>query len=248
MTHEQSECSICLLPIRVEATTLACGHTYHTKCIDLWSKGHKSCPLCRSPLPVPLRRALYEERAGMAHLIIGNPGHGATTLARLIMSRVVGIGECHIVDQKKELDEFLSLRQSTLQEYSNRTGNLNAPPIGVIINYTQNIMGSVSLHTIVMNNRKMKITVVMCANPSTHLTPDLRVNFDMIHCFKIHANQMEKIHHCYYDGNMDLSLFKSTISNLSRYETLCIEFDSDGGDDRYYVLAAQPLLVVDTIV
>ena len=43
------QCSICLLGIRVERCSkkLACGHSFHTKCIKKWSNYNKSCPNCR---------------------------------------------------------------------------------------------------------------------------------------------------------------------------------------------------------
>lgn len=42
-----NECSICLNPIRKTRQTreLACGHIFHSKCIDKWSS--VSCPICR---------------------------------------------------------------------------------------------------------------------------------------------------------------------------------------------------------
>jgi len=48
-TAGNSECSICLMKIKVgeRVTYLACCHKYHTKCIDNWSQTKKECPVCR---------------------------------------------------------------------------------------------------------------------------------------------------------------------------------------------------------
>jgi hypothetical protein len=71
-------CSICLDPVTEEqwvdrrlSTFLACGHGFHTNCIEAWLENHNTCPECRqNPPPVvgpqiPVQRML---------LFPGNPG------------------------------------------------------------------------------------------------------------------------------------------------------------------------------
>ena len=43
-------CIICLLEIEREqpTTALACGHTYHSACVQIWLRSHRSCPICRA--------------------------------------------------------------------------------------------------------------------------------------------------------------------------------------------------------
>ena len=45
------ECSICLNTINPEKddyTDLDCGHSFHTKCINMWLNVNNSCPNCRN--------------------------------------------------------------------------------------------------------------------------------------------------------------------------------------------------------
>ena len=54
VSEEQAEaenaCTICLegLAAGSKATQLACGHLFHTSCIERWLSDHVVCPLCRS--------------------------------------------------------------------------------------------------------------------------------------------------------------------------------------------------------
>lgn len=41
------ECPICLDDLTDDVTRLACGHEFHSKCIDEWFKKDRSCPTCR---------------------------------------------------------------------------------------------------------------------------------------------------------------------------------------------------------
>jgi len=45
-------CSICLSPVREEATVLRCGHGFHATCILTWLRYRITCPLCRRPVAV----------------------------------------------------------------------------------------------------------------------------------------------------------------------------------------------------
>lgn len=48
------ECSICLLEINADQRTTACGHSFHSTCLNQWLIQSPSCPLCRSALPAPV--------------------------------------------------------------------------------------------------------------------------------------------------------------------------------------------------
>ncbi|KAJ1272412.1 hypothetical protein BS78_06G200300 [Paspalum vaginatum] len=51
------ECAICLAEFEEgEATRVLpqCGHAFHAACIDLWLRGHSSCPSCRRILSLQL--------------------------------------------------------------------------------------------------------------------------------------------------------------------------------------------------
>lgn len=49
------ECSVCYNRMTSkQRRTLPCEHTFHTKCIDRWSKmGNRTCPLCRAEFAPP---------------------------------------------------------------------------------------------------------------------------------------------------------------------------------------------------
>ena len=48
---ETSTCAICLDEIFEERKLLiSCGHEYHDKCINDWSKEKRICPLCRGEI------------------------------------------------------------------------------------------------------------------------------------------------------------------------------------------------------
>ena len=41
-------CAICLQPLHKEAPTqLACGHSFHRRCVDRWLATNPTCPMCR---------------------------------------------------------------------------------------------------------------------------------------------------------------------------------------------------------
>lgn len=43
------ECPICYVSLsRGETRTTACGHVFHTKCLDAWYRRSTSCPMCRA--------------------------------------------------------------------------------------------------------------------------------------------------------------------------------------------------------
>ena len=46
---KMKECSICLMKIKTTSNEkkLACGHSFHLKCIRKWSTYNKNCPNCR---------------------------------------------------------------------------------------------------------------------------------------------------------------------------------------------------------
>ncbi|KAL7238024.1 hypothetical protein ACSBR2_004177 [Camellia fascicularis] len=50
---KDTQCSVCLADYQAEDRLQqipACGHTFHTDCIDLWLATHTTCPLCRLSL------------------------------------------------------------------------------------------------------------------------------------------------------------------------------------------------------
>ncbi|GJM85508.1 hypothetical protein PR202_ga01965 [Eleusine coracana subsp. coracana] len=53
---EAGECSICYKEYVVGGATsvrLPCGHAYHRRCLDHWTRVNATCPYCRGPVPVP---------------------------------------------------------------------------------------------------------------------------------------------------------------------------------------------------
>lgn len=45
-----SQCSICLVEEDfkdADTVRLSCGHTFHFRCLNEWTKSNNSCPLCR---------------------------------------------------------------------------------------------------------------------------------------------------------------------------------------------------------
>lgn len=46
----QVQCVICCDDCSETVTTLSCGHSYHSECIQTWIRRSKTCPLCRSPV------------------------------------------------------------------------------------------------------------------------------------------------------------------------------------------------------
>ncbi|KAK3154611.1 hypothetical protein QOZ80_2BG0192840 [Eleusine coracana subsp. coracana] len=77
---EAGECSICYKEYVVGGATsvrLPCGHAYHRRCLDHWTRVNATCPYCRGPVPVPEDDFFWddddeeEEEAGVG-------GHGAS--------------------------------------------------------------------------------------------------------------------------------------------------------------------------
>ncbi|KAG5365629.1 hypothetical protein CJU89_0020 [Yarrowia sp. B02] len=59
------ECTICLEPISVAATTghVRCGHWFHFDCLHLWSQRSSSCPICRQQFDEVVERAIRESES-----------------------------------------------------------------------------------------------------------------------------------------------------------------------------------------
>ena len=65
-SNGEPECTICMCPLsqspdgnenNVSGTrTLACGHVFHTHCIDTWLVRNNHCPLCRTEVQLISRR------------------------------------------------------------------------------------------------------------------------------------------------------------------------------------------------
>jgi len=45
--QEDAVCSVCLDRMAGGLIFLACGHRFHSKCIELWLEERKNCPYCR---------------------------------------------------------------------------------------------------------------------------------------------------------------------------------------------------------
>lgn len=58
-TNSTRNCAVCReeLVFNEEIGRIACGHTFHTHCIEEWGRYKQECPLCRAPIPLapPLR-------------------------------------------------------------------------------------------------------------------------------------------------------------------------------------------------
>ncbi|XP_010053620.2 RING-H2 finger protein ATL29 [Eucalyptus grandis] len=53
------ECAICLAEFEDESVLrllTVCYHVFHEECIDLWLTSHKTCPVCRGNLDLPLSK------------------------------------------------------------------------------------------------------------------------------------------------------------------------------------------------
>lgn len=46
------QCSVCLENMQVgqQAVRLQCNHMFHENCIQRWTRGHNTCPVCREPI------------------------------------------------------------------------------------------------------------------------------------------------------------------------------------------------------
>lgn len=54
---DQAECVICLGELEEGAWVRLlpnCQHAFHVSCVDQWFVGHANCPICRSPIIVPM--------------------------------------------------------------------------------------------------------------------------------------------------------------------------------------------------
>uniref|UniRef100_A0A0D9WKX4 RING-type domain-containing protein n=1 Tax=Leersia perrieri TaxID=77586 RepID=A0A0D9WKX4_9ORYZ len=55
--HQTMSCAVCLREFHAAAQVRRahrCRHVFHRQCLDAWaSHGHRTCPLCRSPLLPP---------------------------------------------------------------------------------------------------------------------------------------------------------------------------------------------------
>ncbi|KAG6395124.1 hypothetical protein SASPL_145716 [Salvia splendens] len=64
-SETENYCSICLNDIRggdCYRKLPDCGHSFHSRCIDVWLRSHSTCPLCRAQLPqiISLSQNQYE--------------------------------------------------------------------------------------------------------------------------------------------------------------------------------------------
>lgn len=77
-----TECSVCLAGItRGAGTTLECGHTFHSTCIERWkATGHRTCPMCRFEFVKPQYRVV---------LTVSRVADGASGTTRGIISDTI---------------------------------------------------------------------------------------------------------------------------------------------------------------
>jgi len=45
-----AQCSVCLLNIDADATSMPCGHLHHKACLSRWLRSHNTCPVCRTTI------------------------------------------------------------------------------------------------------------------------------------------------------------------------------------------------------
>jgi hypothetical protein len=61
---DTGDCAICYSEYVVGGATsvkLPCGHVYHRKCIDKWTRVDATCPYCRTPVPVPEEDCFWDD-------------------------------------------------------------------------------------------------------------------------------------------------------------------------------------------
>ena len=44
------ECAICLEPVKKTLQKTACGHCFHSSCLNTWTKIRTNCPICRADI------------------------------------------------------------------------------------------------------------------------------------------------------------------------------------------------------
>ena len=49
-TRSPTQCSVCLMDVENDATSMPCGHLHHKECLTRWLRTHNTCPLCRSTI------------------------------------------------------------------------------------------------------------------------------------------------------------------------------------------------------
>jgi hypothetical protein len=52
-TTSSGQCPVCLDSMRAQTRTLACGHTFHLRCLERWKRMSRTCPMCRVPFDQP---------------------------------------------------------------------------------------------------------------------------------------------------------------------------------------------------
>lgn len=58
--YDQTSCSICLDDLDRNIKQLSCKHQFHAKCINEWIKRQRTCPMCKTPVPLSTKEVVHQ--------------------------------------------------------------------------------------------------------------------------------------------------------------------------------------------
>lgn len=108
------ECSVCFnkMPTR-QQRLLPCGHTFHTKCVDRWSKlGNRTCPLCRAeyaPPPTEVETNPHFHHGDQIQVVISIVVTELVEYGRILPDTVTAIREVYGEDWWMALSNWLGI-------------------------------------------------------------------------------------------------------------------------------------------
>ena len=56
--NSKMNCSICLSNLYFNKVCTDCNHTFHRSCLSTWLNNNNTCPLCRTPISMPINNSL----------------------------------------------------------------------------------------------------------------------------------------------------------------------------------------------